>query len=265
LASWADIWFEHNVAGETLTNGCVRCHDYNGSNGVDNTTNATATATAIDDGAGTTETCATCHQYQVPNVAHTGTGQADDVLTITKTDWINDGDGATTGTLTVWATSTQNSGVCSYSIDYNGETTGTMSWSTLNSRYEYTFTSTTFNGTADNVSITSGGSPCDPSKTATANNISDSVTNIFGPGSTNTRATYDSSGETLTVWATHSYNDGSLTYYANYNSTDYLMSWDGGNSRYYVTATSVGTYSSNVTVHSADTGGDSVQDTNWMW
>jgi hypothetical protein len=255
LGSWADIWYEHNVAGETLTNGCVRCHDYDQTNGVDNTTDAAATLAAINDGAGTTETCATCHDFQTPNVVHTGSGQADDVLTINKTDWINDGDGATTGTLTVWADSTQNNGVCTYSIDYNGETTGTMSWSPTNFRYQYTFTSTTFNGTAGNVSITSGGSPCDPGKTATANDISDTITDILGPGPGG-GAYYDPvDGGTLTVWATHSYPDGSLNYNVTYNG-EHLMNWVGANSRYEFSGTGIGAYNANVTVHSSEPGGD---------
>jgi hypothetical protein len=186
-----------------------------------------------------------------------GAAPTTDVLTITQADWLNDGDGATIGDLTVWATSSIGDGACAYDLDYSDGTTQPMSWNGLQSRYEGTIAAS-WNGTADNVVISSAQQDCDANTTATATDQSDSITDILGPGSSNTRATYDSSGETLTVWATHSYNDGSLTYYANYNSTDYLMSWSGGNSRYEVTATSVGIYSTNVTVHSTNAGGDSL-------
>jgi hypothetical protein len=258
LDSWTDIWAEHNSPSPLLANGCVRCHDYDKVllNGVDNTTDTAATALAISNGAGTTETCATCHLAQVPNNNHTGQGQAEDVLTITKTDWINDGDGATTGTLTVWADSTQNNGLCNYSIDYNGETTGTpMNWNAVPPRYYYTFTSTTFNNNPGEVSITSGGSPCDADgATADANDISDTVIDILGPGPGG-GAYYDPANNgTLTVWATHLYNDGSLNYIATYNG-DHSMNWISGNSRYERTVTGIDPYIGTVTVHSSEPGG----------
>jgi hypothetical protein len=258
LANWTDIWFEHNVAGNSL-NGCVRCHDYNGSNGVDNTTDDVATLAAINDGAGTTETCATCHTYQVPDQDHTGSGMAEDVLTIAKTDWINGGDNSPTGSLTVWATHSHNNGVCNYNIDYNGELTDTMAWDPVNFRYYYIFASTTFNNNPNEISITyNSGASCDADGvTGTANDISDAVTSITGPGPGG-GAYYDpANGGTLTVYATHLYGDGTLDYYATYNG-EHLMSWTGDPTyRYELSVTGIDPYIANVTVHSSEPGGGS--------
>jgi hypothetical protein len=76
LDTWAGIKDEHNEPAGSLTNGCSRCHDYDGNNGGGNNTNAAATATAISDGyfgdgqGGSSETCATCHLLKVPNFDH---------------------------------------------------------------------------------------------------------------------------------------------------------------------------------------------------
>ncbi|MBU0673893.1 MAG: hypothetical protein KJ950_04550 [Proteobacteria bacterium] len=71
LANWAAIKQEHD-AGQTLTNGCVRCHDYDGTNGDFNTVDDVAASAGIANGPVPGENCRTCHTDKVPNLDHGG-------------------------------------------------------------------------------------------------------------------------------------------------------------------------------------------------
>jgi hypothetical protein len=204
---------------------------------------------------------------------------ATNTLTTVTANWYSSGDGSTTGLLRITAAVSDDLNTPQYMVDYDSPTgtdytNANLTWIGGNTRWEdfgaYTGTDcgdVPGNNCTNQVRIHSGGLADDQNYTVV--NDSDDVLVIDGPGSGGLNPTYDDATQTLIVCATHRYGDGSLTYYANYNSIDYLMTWNTlatancGANEYELEQPNVGgTYSDTVRVHSGDEGGDSQQATN---
>jgi hypothetical protein len=200
-------------------------------------------------------------------------------LGLVTANWYSSGDGATTGLLRITARVSDDQNTPQYMVNYDSPT-GTdytdanLTWIGGNTQWEdfgaYTGTDcgdVPGNNCTNQVYIHSGGLADDAYYDVL--NDSDEVLTITGPG-TGSVATYDDATETLTVWATHRYGDGNnpatggspMVYEANYNGTDYTMTWNGTNSRYELVQAGVGVYNTDVTVHSSEEGGHSLQVSN---
>ena len=164
-----------------------------------------------------------------------------DTVVVTYAEW----DGAN---LTVWATSAHGS-VGPMDLAYNRDAScdGPMAWNAGNSRWEVTC-ATVIWAADSSVTATSGAYGGGNDTAAVVNGTLDTVTV--------TKADYDSSvgGGTLTVWATHTDNDGVKTYEVDYGaSIGNAMTWNVG--QYELSLAGVG-FNATVDVYSNAVGGD---------
>jgi hypothetical protein len=153
-----------------------------------------------------------------------GAAPAGNTLDSVTAVWKTNGNGSlTAGKLFIEArVSDNNQLTASYSADYDQNASDVSAALTWNAGGSYWMENANFEGVPSlgTVRVWAASNGDDKNYVVTPDN--DSVSTYY--------AHYDgnAAGGTLTVRATHSYNDGSLTYKVTYNGSDYTMAWTGG-------------------------------------